>query len=187
MKKTAAVIITLVLLIGVFCSTFNLGVSAATSDAVLDSAELPSKYNDINNLQYVTSVKDQEPYGLCWAFSAVACAEADAIKNHGASASEIDLSEWHLAYFSYYGDRTDTGDTITLVGSTPYYNIGGFHMLPALTLSNWIGFVDESIAPYTDLKASSSSTIDHSLMYECDYKIKNVYQYDITTEPDKIK
>ena len=143
---------------------------------------IPSQYNnDYEHLLYSTSVKNQEPYGMCWAFSAVACAEADALKNHGAS-SDIDLSEWHLGYFLYHGQRVGTGDTV-LPGSTPYYNCGGNAVFATFVLSNWIGFANESVAPYQTLVNNKNATIAQSKMYETEYVIDNLYLY----EPDEIE
>ena len=107
-KKLAALCVTLVILIGAIVNLTAPVASAAETDA------LPASFNtDYNDMPYSTSAKTQEKFGLCWAFAAVACAEADAIKNHGADKNEIDLSEWHLAYFSYNGTRTDAMIAIT--------------------------------------------------------------------------
>ena len=149
---------------------------------VAHAEELATAYNnDYNNLQYVTRVKDQNPYGICWAFSAVACAEVDAVKNHGASAFLTDFSEWHLAYFTYQGERAGTGDKVEEV-DYEYYNAGGYDRLSSLVLSTGIGFTNEIVAPYAQFKLNSNATIDQSKMYSCDYRLKNMF----TLDPDNI-
>ena len=77
-----------------------LGVLAALAAPSASAESLPTAFPDavdIYDLPYSTVAKNQNPHGTCWAFSAVACAEADAIKNHGANKYSIDLSEWHLS------------------------------------------------------------------------------------------
>ncbi len=150
---------------------------------------IPVSYqNDYRNLSYVTGIKNQQSTGMCWAFAAVACAEADAIKNHGANKNEIDLSEWHLAYFLYNGERVGTGDNVTYPNTeTPYYKIGGNDGYTVMALSNWIGFASESVAPFSTLINNFDATIDSNKMYECNYKLENLYMYDVATEQDLMK
>ena len=70
-------------------------------------ATLPSSY-DSRNYGYITSVKNQNPYGTCWTFGTMAPIEAYMIK-HGiinkatgaAATTSMDLSEYHLAWFTY--------------------------------------------------------------------------------------
>ena len=180
-------------LIGLFAiiclNTNNSIICAYANDVFVDSKNIsvtaaetvPVAYNsNYNNLIYTTSVKDQEPYGMCWTFATIACAEADAIKNHGASLN-IDLSEWHLGYFSYHLDSNQTGDVI-VPGSIPYYNCGGNTITSIFTLANWIGFAKESVAPYSTLVSNPNAKISKSKLYEHDYLLDNVYMY----EPDEI-
>ena len=183
-KKYAALASAFVIILGVLTAL------AAPSAA---AESLPTAFPtdiDIYDLPYSTEAKNQNPHGTCWAFAAVACAEADAIKNHGANKYSIDLSEWHLSYFSYTGER-DGGDKLSYTGNTPYYMIGGYEMLATMTLSAGIGFADESVAPYDTLIALSESggdtSLPNSLMYECDYLINNVIYLDITADTDAIK
>ena len=138
---------------------------------------IPTSYNsNYNNLNYITSVKNQEDYGMCWAFSVISCAESDAMKNHGASAT-IDLSEWHLGYFLYHGERAGTGDTV-YPGNVPYYNCGGNEMFASFVVSNWIGFANESVAPYSTLVNNPNAVISSSKMHENEYVVNSVYTYD---------
>lgn len=151
------------------------------------ASELPLAYNnDVDNPMYVTSVKDQDEYGVCWAFSAISCCESDAIKNHGADKDSLDLSELHLAYFAYNAEKQDTGDQI--IANMPFHSLGGDLSLPVFTLSNWIGLVDESGAKFSDFINDPSITLDPSITYgNVEYYLKNAYIFDYSTDKEKIK
>ena len=178
MKKAIAFIISIIFILTIFAS------SAFSASA--DTAEpLPSAYNhDTQNLSYITSVKSQDEFGNCWAFAAIACCEAEAVKNHGAPLS-TDLSELHLTYFAYNGER-NTGDRVE--AKQAFYENGGYPELSIFTFSNWIGLVDESVAQYSSLVANPNIKLDHSLMYgNVKYYINNVHNYSLPTDMTKVK
>lgn len=181
MKKAKRIFAALIILT-LFISSF----SALTVSA---SVTLPEAYNnDINNVSYVTPVKSQGEYGNCWAFATVACCEADAIKNHGASPSEIDLSELHLAYFAYNASREGTGDTVSTRQGYSFYENGGYPELSMFTLSSWIGLVDESVLPYEKLTEDSLFEPSASLLYaEAEYYLENAYVFTMPSENDLVK
>ena len=54
---------------------------------------------------FVTSVKQQNPYGACWGFAAISAAESSLIAD-GLADENVDLSEKHVSYFaaSYLDD-----------------------------------------------------------------------------------
>ncbi|MDO4443774.1 MAG: C1 family peptidase, partial [Slackia sp.] len=75
---------------------------------MLDASSLPSRFDlrDVDGVSYVTPVKNQNPWGSCWAFSTLSALESNLIMQGAASAdpaasSYIDLSERYLAYFSH--------------------------------------------------------------------------------------
>ncbi|MBQ8849903.1 MAG: hypothetical protein IJ011_06215 [Clostridia bacterium] len=184
-KKLAVLMLAFIMLSGAIFSISAPSVSAAETD---EEDTLPSSFStDYNNMLYSTEAKDQYSYGLCWAFSAVACAEADAIKNHGANREAIDLSEWHLAYFAYYGERAGTGDSVYLDGNTPYYYLGGFDVIAALTLSSGIGFANEAVAPFNTFIIEPSLMLPDEKMYLSDYRIENVILLDIAEDTEAVK
>ncbi len=148
---------------------------------------LPTAYNsDYNAVNYVTPAKSQGSFGMCWAFATIACAEADAIKNHSAPA-DLDLSEWHLAYFAYQGERAGTGDSVTPAEGVNYYEVGGYDYLSACVLSAWVGLADEQVAPYETLENDITATIPEDKMDDSSYYVKNVLMYDVKTQPDIVK
>ncbi len=121
------------------------------SEDMVRAAALPSSYDARNN-GYITSVKSQNPYGTCWAFSSINLAEASAVKRGLMGVSAADLSELHLAYYTYRFVTDPLGGT---EGDRNYRNSlsaildgGGNYNRTAFTLGNWIGAVNESEAPY---------------------------------------
>ena len=177
MKKIVAIAISIAFIITIFASS-AFSASAST---------LPDEYNsDPSNVQFMTSVKSQGEFGNCWAFAAIACCEAEAIKNHGASKNDIDLSELHLAYFGYNGERS-TGDTVTAY--SPFYQHGGYSQLPIFTFSSWIGLVDESVAPYESFtRYPINFSLNSNLMYQSvEYYVENAYTYSLPNDIDRVK
>ena len=157
--------------------------ASLSNNPVLTSSEIPTFYNnDYANLNHITSVKDQDSYGMCWAFSVISCAETDAIKNHGASNS-LNLSEWHLGYFLYHGAREGTNDVV-LPGNVEYYNCGGNEMFAAFVLSSWIGFAPEDVAPYSTLISNPDATISADKMHENTYVLDNIYTFPSSATSD---
>ena len=75
------------------------------------AAAYPSYYNAADQ-GYVTSVKNQEPYGMCWAFGMASLLETSFLTQ---GFGTYDLSEEHLAYFfanrihAYTENRCDSG------------------------------------------------------------------------------
>lgn len=121
-----------------------------------------------------TGFRDQDPYGTCWAFSALGACEASLIRK-GLANNSIDLSERHLAYYMYnkgalsdpkggaYGDYN--------VNVDPYYeylNLGGNSVFTRWHLVSWCGPVAESLAPYEELEVTGSYKADGSTWYKSD-------------------
>ncbi len=77
------------------------------SDTELYANDFPESY-DMRDYGQVQNVKSQGNYGTCWAQTAVDSAESSIIKK----VPDIDLSEWHLAYYAYSGgEQIDLGDS----------------------------------------------------------------------------
>ncbi len=109
------------------------------------STNLPSSY-DARKEGYITSVKDQGNDGTCWAFAASAASEASLIKNNGFDKSSINLSELHLAYFTYNNSYDAlgllSGDSFTIT-SDSYLEYGGINYNSMLSYARWTGPADE--------------------------------------------
>ena len=110
------------------------------------ATNLPEEY-DSRTKGYVTPIRNQNPWGTCWAFAACAAMESYALA-HGLveHPEDIDLSEYALAFLTFsdnmYYDMT--GDE-TLCLDTEYYgfNQGGNDGYVFKTLSKWAGIYTE--------------------------------------------
>lgn len=90
--------------------------------------------------------RDQNSYGTCWAFSALGLAEFDLIndslKGNGSFDKNIDLSELHLAYFTYNsvldplgGTEGDSAKYYNEKAQNSYLNYGGNYAMAARRLA----------------------------------------------------
>ncbi|MDO5136338.1 MAG: C1 family peptidase [Eubacteriales bacterium] len=114
---------------------------------------LPEKY-DTRGV-YTTDVKNQKPYGMCWAFTTAAGLETSLLMK---GLGLYDLSEEHLAYF--FANRMDdplgnTANDRNVVYDS--YREGGNQVLASIFLSTWSGMGLEYEAPYaTDVTHTQS-------------------------------
>lgn len=139
---------------------------------------LSSAY-DSRDKGWVTPVKNQNPWGMCWAFASTACAETSLISKGLADASSIDLSELHLGYFCYHPQPDPLGntakDTVLLNSGSSYMNLGGTTMRSVFSASNWFGFAEESTAPYPNTDEHPEN-LDPALAYRDVAHLKNAFQ-----------
>jgi len=97
---------------------------------------------------YVTAVRDQDPYGTCWAFASFGSMESEML---AANAGTYDLSEWHLAYFAYQDESASLpAFTQSELGSgyDPIYDQGGNIWISTAILARRTGAVSEAARPY---------------------------------------
>ena len=112
---------------------------------------VPVKY-DLRQYGFVTSVKDQQKGGNCWAFSAIATLESCILK---ASGEIVDFSEENvknlMAWYSDYGRNAYNP------------NDGGLDDMAIAYLVSWLGPVGEGDDEYDD--KSQLSPVLNSLMH----------------------
>ena len=169
----------------------------ATEESDIESEDVELISSDMEHLEtvsidsvyqspYITSVKNQGSYGTCWAHAFMAVAEANLVRQELAE-SDVDLSEYQLAYFMYH-PVTDAlgglgGDEFTWKTSyeSHYIDVGGNQQLATYHVASWQGLADELTAPYTSISINNDdpeqdSSLDLELAYDQDVvHLKNAY------------
>lgn len=139
---------------------------------------IPASYNSQSG-GIVTAAKNQGSHGTCWAFSAISMLESNAVKNNLLSFDEADLSERHLAYYTYYPvtdvlGGTEGDQTVYYPNDMSFLYLGGNINLACRRLANWQGAVLEAAAPYEE--AEERLPADIASAYEKDIiHLKNNY------------
>lgn len=147
------------------------------SDLLPADGAIPTKYITSGSIAPLT--RNQNPFGTCWSFAAIALSEFDSIKDGRGTVDSVDNSELHLEYYSYSikGDyfKGISGDGTLPKGivssedpEAPYagkpenfLTKGGNYAISSNTLLNWIGTVDESVAPYN--RVNAEYVVEHGL------------------------
>jgi len=173
--KIAAVIAVAILLVAAVAAAFVLSNNGDKSSDKMDyelvvlsdknvnlpasaiSTDLPASF-DQRSQGIVTSVKNQAPWGTCWAFSGTSAAETSLVKMGYEPVDRIDLSEKHLAWFAKHpvtaeDELSQKGEGIFITEDTGEevnicYNTPGGPMMFSYLYSCGIGPVSESDFPY---------------------------------------
>lgn len=104
------------------------------------STPLPRRY-DLRDSGHVTPIRNQNPYGTCWTFSALGSLESTLLK---ANKGTVDLSEWHVAM----------ANGLDFARDNPL-DSGGNNGISMAYLSNWSGPVDETMDSYQYTRPTS--------------------------------
>ena len=143
-------------------------------------SDYPS-YFDLRDENLVSRVKDQSPWGSCWAYGVTAAAEISILAQlreispeyaeYYADPNNLDLSELQQAWFAYtklppYYDENDPHSQAgegTEYPNAPRLGIGGHTFMVATSYADGIGPVPEALAPYKPWKAEPDDELRETL------------------------
>ena len=116
------------------------------------ASKIPAAY-DMRNTGKLTPVKNQTPYGTCWAHAAMAACESNYLIRSGkgnfsgslGNSKTLNLSEMFLAWFAYA--NPDKSKSFTLTNNKGVLNQGGNEVKSTAILTR-IGIVQEASMPY---------------------------------------
>lgn len=130
---------------------------------------------DLRSTGLMSPVRNQTGFGTCWAHSAIASAESNIIK----SKPDINLSEFHTAYYTYSG-----GDQIEPYSDDVAQTLshGGTHMAVTNLWAQWIGPVLEKRIPYGNTEFFDNKDDVEIMKYNADYHLKNSYTFDYNSD-----
>lgn len=159
------------------------------SDEIIPSYFPEDKINTIKS-EY-PMVRNQNPYGTCWAFSSIGLAEFDLI-NDGLEDKNVDFSELQLAYFTYNsvldplgGTKGDSAVYHSDNTNNSYLNTGGNYAWATRRMSQWVGVTNESVVPYD---MADLEKLDSSYAYDYDVAhLQNAYRVNIKSQSDEVK
>lgn len=151
---------------------------------------IPEKY-DARTYGYVTAVESQYG-GTCWAHGTIGALEGSALKNGISTASALDLSEYHLdwyTYCGYYSDVNGNSKNDGLYGEDRLFE-GGAYTGSVATLGGLNGAAQESRYPIgsdesPDL-AWMKKSFSFNTKFDCDVMLKSMYLID-SQDMDAIK
>ena len=92
---------------------------------------LPVSY-DLRDYGYLQEVRNQSPYGSCWTFSVMGALESNYLKQ---GIDSLDLSELHLAWFTYNDPNSGYSFYTTKTGSN-ILNSGGSILIQVVHKNN---------------------------------------------------
>lgn len=134
----------------------------------------PSSF-DLRETGGITSVKDQGEYGTCWAHAAIASAEASVMRSNPL----VDLSEFHTAFYPYYGNyKIDIGTE----NPDDIFKFGGNYNFVTNIWSQGIGPISEKKLRYGNLEFFDNQSRVDEIQYESDYRLKESRTFDFDWE-----
>lgn len=146
-----------------------------------EESEFPP-YFDLRENGLIQNVKIQGSYGTCWTQTAVDSAETSLIKR----IPDIDLSEWHLAYYPYTGgEQIDLGENSD---TEELFMHGGSSLVAANIWSQWKGPVTEKEdIQYGNTDILTNKDLQDKYYNSADYHLKNAYLFDFNGDNPELR
>ena len=148
----------------------------------------------IPDLATLPAVRNQNPYGTCWAHSAMALGELSIMKQE---MLQLDLSELQYAYFCYQTTTDPLGGTygdVNEVGRSDVYQkrgfleLGGNLYLSLWKLASWVGAADEADVPYSNAADVAEYGLDKSYAFDYDIAhLRNAFVVNLHQDQDAVK
>ena len=169
MRRQSSIFVILIVIVTLFLQVFPAG---AQSD-------FPSRF-DLRDENLVSCVKNQWPWGSCWAFGATAAAEIGILSQlreispdhaeYYADPDKLDLSELQQSWFAYTKlPEYDTYDPHSQAGEGVFmpnmYRLGsgGYTYMLGNSFAIGIGPIPESLAPYKVWDGDLDDEVNFSL------------------------
>ncbi len=140
------------------------------------AAALPERF-DLREKGWITSVKSQGSYGMCWSFAGIASLESSLI----ARRPEIDLSEWFTAYYTYsplFGYPLDSD-----AADAPFEQGGNFYLFGSL-LTRWNGPVSEDVFPFGNFDVPDPDATEEMLRAMAEYHVTDIEMFRYEPEAE---
>lgn len=172
-------------------STYESVPDTLDESSLLDSslhgaASISDRYYNAADKGLVTAARDQNPYGTCWAFSAISACESSMIRR-GLYDYTLDLSELHFSYFFFHTQADPLGGTkndANIYYGSDYLNAGGTDACSMFALAKWTGAANEALASYPS--DTTAPSLDASLAYQDLGHLQNV-RYVSGSDRESIK
>ncbi|MBQ6066550.1 MAG: hypothetical protein IJK89_06975 [Clostridia bacterium] len=126
---------------------------AEEASLVARGEESPASYS-LRAEGLLPAVRDQNPYGSCWAHASVGAAESNLIKKGLVEKDDIDLSELQFVYYNYRAAVDPLGnmggDYTKVTESYDVLNAGGNAVFASNALARWSGLAEEDLMVYDE-------------------------------------
>lgn len=157
--------------------------SRQTTGYGIDVSGVPEYY--LPSLGLSTTVKDQNPFGTCWAFGTMSSVESNLLLQRSGTAGtidpagnklqydrvsdEINLSELYLSYRAFspeQGSQSGEGTVPAEVKEdepNARFDLGGFASSSQVLLTSWNGILTEEQEPYTPVSGDDEGAVIYDL------------------------
>lgn len=170
MKKIFLRALSVIAAQAVIAATFPIAASAANSASY-----------DMRETGIVSSVKNQNPYGMCWAYTSASCAETEFIQYN----PSINLSELHTAYYGWSGGDQPIPNITDKTDKYALLNYGGSCSIVTNLWSQWIGPVTEDTLSSKDYDFIFDDKRIEEYKYLSDYHLEDAYLFDYADYSDR--